>query len=233
MNALEWNRDLSRPIEEIRDREQCADRQAGSRTRNRLVRRDAARPRRAVRRDADRALRRARQPAAAAGTRQEQAWAMTQGQLAWYRAMEERGELTPIVGSGGTRSASRALAAGPMSHDGADRLRAEPRGRRLDRDARAPRAGLRQGSAGRRARRTTVRASTRTARTPPAISARAGASCCARWSGSGSSSMRRTSATTASATRSITSTARSGRATPTAARSCRTTASSLTIKSAS
>ncbi len=26
----------------------------------------------------------------------EQAWAMTQGQLAWYRAMEERGELTPI-----------------------------------------------------------------------------------------------------------------------------------------
>src|SRR5688500_20125174 len=27
----------------------------------------------------------------------EQAWAMTQAQLAWYRAMEERGELTPIA----------------------------------------------------------------------------------------------------------------------------------------
>jgi membrane dipeptidase len=27
----------------------------------------------------------------------EQAWAMTQGQLAWYRAMEERGVLAPIV----------------------------------------------------------------------------------------------------------------------------------------
>jgi len=27
----------------------------------------------------------------------EQAWAQTQGQLAWYRAMEERGEMTPIT----------------------------------------------------------------------------------------------------------------------------------------
>ncbi len=27
----------------------------------------------------------------------EQAWAQTQGQLAWYRAMEERGELSPIT----------------------------------------------------------------------------------------------------------------------------------------
>ena len=34
---------------------------------------------------------------------------MTQGQLAWYRAMEERGELTPIGDRAGARPARRQL----------------------------------------------------------------------------------------------------------------------------
>src|SRR6476659_8704449 len=73
-----------------------ADRQAGSGTRNRFLRRDATRPRRALRRDTNRTVCRARQFAFGLAL-QEQAWAMTHGQLAWYRAMEERGEMTPIV----------------------------------------------------------------------------------------------------------------------------------------
>ena len=112
----------------------------------------------------------------------EQAWAMTQGQLAWYRAMEERGELVQIRDRDGAR---RHLARWqrPATADRADRLHAEPRRGRLDRDARA-----------------TWSARTRTACAPsgPAhygpgvyaqgtnasgVSARAAASCCARWSG--------------------------------------------------
>ena len=62
---------------------------------------------------------------------------MTQGQLAWYRAMEERGELTPITDRAAldrhvARWDERAPARKP---DAPDRLRAEPRGGRLDRDA--------------------------------------------------------------------------------------------------
>ena len=97
MNALEWNRDLTRPIDDIRAREQAHDGQAGSRTRHGVVSGDA--------------------PGHASGLcvatqiaryvapdnplpgwhSPEQAWAMTQGQLAWYRAMEERGELVQIT----------------------------------------------------------------------------------------------------------------------------------------
>ena len=44
----------------------------------------------AVRRDADRAVVHAYNPMTGWHS-QAQAWAMTQGQLAWYRAMEERG----------------------------------------------------------------------------------------------------------------------------------------------
>ena len=95
MNALEWNRDLTRPIAEIRAREQglrdkpdranstvsfgemrsggvglCVATQIA-----RYVKPDNPRP---------------------GWCSPEQAWAMTQGQLAWYRAMEERGELVQI-----------------------------------------------------------------------------------------------------------------------------------------
>jgi membrane dipeptidase len=95
MNALEWNRDFTRPISEIREREQglsdkpdrgrgtvcfpemrrgqigiCVATQIG-----RYVKRGNPLP---------------------GWNSPEQAWAQTQGQLAWYRAMEERGELKQI-----------------------------------------------------------------------------------------------------------------------------------------
>lgn len=97
MNALEWNRDLSAPIEEIRRREQGLtdkpDRGQGTISfaemrRGRIGLCVATLIARYV----------------APGNplpgwhSQEQAWAMTQGQRAWYRAMEERGELTPVTG---------------------------------------------------------------------------------------------------------------------------------------
>ena len=96
MNALEWNRDLSRPSLEIRAREQALtdkpDRGKGTVSFPDMRRGGvgvcvATQIARYV----------------APGNRlsgwhsPEQAWAMTQGQLAWYRAMEERDILAPIV----------------------------------------------------------------------------------------------------------------------------------------
>jgi membrane dipeptidase len=95
MNAIEWNRDLTRPIEEIRAREQGLtdkpDRGHGTVCFPEM-------------RHGGVGLCVATQIARyvpPGGTLQgwnspEQAWAMTQAQLAWYRAMEERGELVQI-----------------------------------------------------------------------------------------------------------------------------------------
>jgi membrane dipeptidase len=96
MNALEWNRDFSRPIEEIRARERGLadkpDRGNGTVTFAEMRRGGVG-------------LCVATLIARYVGPdnplpgwhSQEQAWAQTQGQLAWYRAMEERGELAPIT----------------------------------------------------------------------------------------------------------------------------------------
>jgi membrane dipeptidase len=96
MNALEWNRDLSRPIEEVRERE------AGQ----------SDRPDRGRGTVSFGEMRRGRVGICVATQiaryvspsnplpgwhSQEQAWAMTQGQLAWYRAMEARGELVQVT----------------------------------------------------------------------------------------------------------------------------------------
>jgi membrane dipeptidase len=95
MNAMEWNRDLTRPLEEIREREHGMndkpDRGNGTvslpemRSANigicvatmiaRFVKPGSPLP---------------------GWNSQEQAWAQTQGQLAWYRAMEDRGEMFQI-----------------------------------------------------------------------------------------------------------------------------------------
>jgi membrane dipeptidase len=95
MNALEWNRDFTRPIEEIRARESSLtdkpDRGRGTVSfpemrRGRVGLCVATQIARYV----------------APGNplpgwhSPEQAWAMTQGQLAWYQAMQERGELLQI-----------------------------------------------------------------------------------------------------------------------------------------
>ncbi len=95
MNALEWNRDFSRPIAEIREREagetDKPDRGRGTVSFAEMRRGQVG-------------LCVATQIAryVAPGNQlpgwhsPEQAWAQTQGQLAWYRAMEDRGELVQI-----------------------------------------------------------------------------------------------------------------------------------------
>ena len=97
MNALEWNRDLTRPIDEIRAREQALtdkpDRGRGTVSFAEMRRGGVG-------------LCVATQIAryVAPGNplpgwnSPEQAWAHTQGQLAWYRAMEQRDELVQIAG---------------------------------------------------------------------------------------------------------------------------------------
>jgi membrane dipeptidase len=95
MNAIEWNRDLTQPIEEIRAREagltDKPDRGKGTVSFSEMRRGGvglcvATQIARYVAPDSD--LQGWNSP--------EQAWAMTQAQLAWYRAMEERGELVQI-----------------------------------------------------------------------------------------------------------------------------------------
>ena len=95
MNALEWNRDLTRPLDEIRQRElgqtDKIDRGKGVVSFPEMRRGGIG-------------LCVATLIARYVKTKNplpgwhspEQAWAQTQGQLAWYRAMEERGELIQI-----------------------------------------------------------------------------------------------------------------------------------------
>src|SRR6476659_1859785 len=100
MNALEWNRDLTRPIEEIRQREQGLtdkkDRGKGT----------VCFPE--MRRGgiglcvATQIARYVKPPNPLPGWHSpEQAWAQTQGQLAWYRAMEEAGQMVQIFDAAG------------------------------------------------------------------------------------------------------------------------------------
>ena len=95
MNAMEWNRDFTQSVNDIREREKgmndLPDRGNGTvslpemRKGNigicvatliaRFVKRESKLP---------------------GWHSQEQAWAQTQGQLAWYKAMEDKGEMTQI-----------------------------------------------------------------------------------------------------------------------------------------
>ncbi len=95
MNALEWNRDYTRPLSEIREREKgktdLRDRGRGTvclpeMRENGIGICVATQIARYVKPTSD--LPGWHSP--------EQAWAQTQGQLAWYRAMEERGEMKQI-----------------------------------------------------------------------------------------------------------------------------------------
>jgi membrane dipeptidase len=96
MNALEWNRDLASPIDDIRARETgMTDKPDRGRGTVSLPEMRRGRVGLCV----------ATQIARYASPKQslpgwhspDQAWAMTQGQLAWYRAMEERGEIVQIA----------------------------------------------------------------------------------------------------------------------------------------
>jgi len=96
MNALEWNRDLTRPIQEIRDREKGQtdkpDRGRGTVCLPELRRGNIGLV------VATQIARYAKPTHPLGGWHSPaQAWAMTQGQLAWYRVMEEAGEMVQIT----------------------------------------------------------------------------------------------------------------------------------------
>src|SRR6185369_11444424 len=95
MNALEWNRDLTRPIEEIRLRERgLTDKKDRGRGTVCLPEMRRAGVGLCV---ATQIARYVKPANTLPGWHSpEQAWAQTQGQLAWYRAMEECGELLSI-----------------------------------------------------------------------------------------------------------------------------------------
>ena len=95
MNALEWNRDLTRPIRDIRQREHGQtdkpDRGRGTVCLPELRRGNIGLV------VATQIGRYAKPTHPLGGWHSpEQAWAMTQGQLAWYRAMEEAGEMVQV-----------------------------------------------------------------------------------------------------------------------------------------
>jgi membrane dipeptidase len=96
MNALEWNRDYTRPIQDIREREKGMtdkpDRGLGTVCLPELRKGNIGLI------VATQIARYAKPSHPLGGWRSpEQAWAQTQGQLAWYRAMEDQGEMVPIT----------------------------------------------------------------------------------------------------------------------------------------
>ena len=100
MNALEWNRDLTRPVGEIRLREQgLTDKPDRGRGTVSLPEMRRASVGFCVATQIARYVKPAN-PLPGWHSR-EQAWAQTQGQLAWYRAMEEGGQMIQIKDAAG------------------------------------------------------------------------------------------------------------------------------------
>ena len=96
MNAMEWNRDLRKSITEIRDREKGMT--DNSDRGNGLVNFDELRKGNIGLVVATQIARYVAPDNTLPGWNSpEQAWAQTQAQLAWYKAMEDDGELTPIT----------------------------------------------------------------------------------------------------------------------------------------
>ena len=95
MNALEWNRDLRQPVETIREREKGMndkpDRRRGT------VSLPALREGNIGLVVATQIGRYIEAGSLLPGWHSpQQAWAQTQGQVAWYKAMEEEGEMVPV-----------------------------------------------------------------------------------------------------------------------------------------
>src|SRR5690606_42125582 len=95
MNALEWNRDLTRSVAEIRESEKgMSDKPDRA---NNTVSLDAMRHGNIGLCVATQIARYVKKENPLPGWNSPyQAWAQTQGQLAWYRAMEEIGEMVQI-----------------------------------------------------------------------------------------------------------------------------------------
>jgi membrane dipeptidase len=96
MNAIEWNRDLARPIAEIREREHGLD-DRPDRGRGTVSFPEMRRGRIGLCVATQIARYVHRSNPLPGWHSPEQAWAMTQGQLAWYREMERRGEMTAVT----------------------------------------------------------------------------------------------------------------------------------------
>jgi membrane dipeptidase len=96
MNAMEWNRDLRKPVHQIRQREHGLsdkpDRGKGTVAFPELRKGNVGL---VVATQIARYL--APDNPLPGWHSPEQAWAHTQGQLAWYKAMEEAGQLTPVT----------------------------------------------------------------------------------------------------------------------------------------
>lgn len=95
MNAMEWNRDLRQPLQEIRGREKGLtdkpDRENGTVSFPEMQKGNVGIC------VATQIARFVKPTSKLNGWHsQEQAWAQTQGQLAWYKAMEDAGEMTQI-----------------------------------------------------------------------------------------------------------------------------------------
>ena len=95
MNALEWNRDLTQPVPSIREREKgMTDKPDRS---NGTVSLTDMRKGKIGLCVATMIARYVKKESKLAGWHtQEQAWAQTQGQLAWYIAMEDKGEMFQV-----------------------------------------------------------------------------------------------------------------------------------------
>ncbi|HQK36381.1 MAG TPA: membrane dipeptidase [Bacteroidales bacterium] len=96
MNAIEWNRDLTRPVEEVREREHLMT-DKPDRGKNTVTFPEMRKGNIGIC-VATLIARYAKPGNPFPGWHSpEQAWAMTQGQLAWYKAMEKKGELKQIT----------------------------------------------------------------------------------------------------------------------------------------
>jgi membrane dipeptidase len=96
MNAIEWNRDLTRPLEEVRHRERgMTDKK--DRGRNVLTFPEMRRGRVGMCIATQIARYVAVDSPLPGWSSPEIAWAVTQAQLAWYRAMEEAGQMVQIA----------------------------------------------------------------------------------------------------------------------------------------
>lgn len=115
MNALEWNRDLTRPVAEIRAREQG---KTDKSDRGRGVVSFPEMRRGGIGLCVATLIARYVKPSnSLSGWHSpEQAWAHTQGQIAWYRAMEDAGELTPIVDASALKRQAALWSDAPPDH---------------------------------------------------------------------------------------------------------------------
>ena len=97
MNAMEWNRDLRKPIAELRDRERgMMDKPDRSRN---TVSLPALREAKAGLVVATQIARYVRKGSSLPGWNSpEQAWAQSQAQIAWYQTMVDAGEMIQITG---------------------------------------------------------------------------------------------------------------------------------------